>query len=446
MHPVKLIKFHLYLFQLENYNVERFLSLVLRKYKPTSSPRKQLVWTPKLILIFILAVLMQVALVFLFAILNFQAIFLILLICVLPYCYFVFLIASLILIYPIDLLVKISVVNRAKRKIQKFKNLKIIGVTGSYGKTTMKEVLGTVLRIKYRVLSTPDSVNTLVGIGRLILEELSEQTEIFIVEMGAYKLGEIRKLCKLTQPAIAILTGINEAHLERFGSLQNTIAAKFEIVENSASDALVVLNEDNKLITKNYQHFIGGRDFKFYSTKTLSRFETSLLGDYAKGTVNAAEIIARKLGLDDEQISRGISQIKPVPHRLEPIHNKQTDILVIDDSYSGNPEGAAEAIKVLKSFKDRRKIYITPGLVEMGKAAREIHLEIGRQLAEAADVVILIKNSVTPFIEEGIVCAPKDIAKIIWFENAKAAHAALPQILKRGDVILFQNDWPENYV
>lgn len=483
MNPIRIIKHQLYLFQLENYEIQRFWKLMRRPglWRPKEKPRKELVWTLKARALLGLALVLQFLAATLFTE-GFVA--LVVLFYLFTFVHFVFLAAAAILLWPADYFLKKLIVRRAKRKISQFPNLKIIGITGSYGKTTMKEILAAVLSEKFKVLKTPESVNTEVGIGRLILKEVGPQTEIFIVEMGAYRRGEIKTLCELARPDIAILTGINEAHLERFGSIENTIAAKFEIVENAKPDAVVVLNKDDERVMKNYERYMGSRRIEFYSKNNdplspsfspLSKGESErgILGDYAKGIVNAARLIAKELGMTDAKIDKGISQIKPIPHRLQPIETAG-GILVIDDSYNANPDGVREAIKVLSAFKDRRKIYLTPGLVEMGKRSAEIHREVGRQLAKAADLVILIRNSVTPFIAEGIksTLSPGDgeswrevdgasfqtspsipphalgreVHKIIWFDNTLAAHAGLAKILKPWDVILFQNDWPDNYL
>ena len=262
------------------------------------------------------------------------------------------------------------------------------------------------------------------------------------MEMGAYRRGEIKALCEIATPDIAVLTGINEAHLERFGSIENTIKAKFEIVENAKSDALIVLNNDNFFVRENYKFHLGTRGVDFYKAteRQLDYPAVPLLGEYIWGTINACVIIAKKLGMNDQEILRGIAKIKPVPHRLEKIENPN-GITIIDDSYNGNPDGVKEAIKVLGKFEGRRKIYITPGLVEAGERIKTVHNSIGESLNPVADLVILIKNSVTPFIAEKL-----DPKKVIWFESAQEAHASLPNILKSGDVILFQNDWPDNYI
>jgi len=344
----------------------------------------------------------------------------------------------------------------------------------------MKEVLAAILGEKFKILKTPESVNTPIGISRLILNNLDRSIQVFIVEMGAYQRGDIKKLCEIARPDIAVLTGINEAHLERFGSLENTIQAKFEIVENAREGALVLLNGEDERVKGNYQRFVGEKRAVFYFSNTphlaglpahplpqgeRDKLNIPLLGEYIWGVLNACGIMAKELGMTEDEIRRGIQNIQSIPHRLQLIENRAAGITVVDDSYNGNPDGVREAIKALSRFEGRRKIYITPGLVEMGERTREIHNEIGKQLALVADIVILIKNSVTPFIEEGIINLvptlssqppPKASAgtargeggksKIIWFDSAEAAHNSLTNILKPGDVILFQNDWPDNYL
>ncbi|HPS28335.1 MAG TPA: Mur ligase family protein, partial [Candidatus Paceibacterota bacterium] len=300
--------------------------------------------------------------------------------------------------------------------------------------------------------------------------------DILIAEMGAYKVGDIKDLCRIAKPDIAVLTGINESHLERFGSIKNTILGKFEIVTNSKLKAPVFLNADNDYILDNYKKFVGEREVNFYSESKFSRtpytiknkvylpdakglefdlseaegeniighFRTSLIGDYILGTLMGVIEIALKLGLSTAEIQRGFNRLQPVSHRLEPILTAQ-NVLIIDDSYNGNPAGAREAVKVLKRFSDRRKIYLTPGLVEMGKASEKIHHELGENLAEAADKVILIKNSVSEYIREGLLSKGFSEDNLTIYPSADSAHSDIKNILKPGDIIIFQNDWTDNY-
>src|SRR3989338_2907597 len=444
------VKRFLYLLQLENYNLRRYLRVVTAKPFSREGFRQKLVWTPKLAAVFIFAMALQIAASYLallplmkseiyLGIFPLVFVFLFLVLC---FFHFVFLSLAVLILRPTDLFIKYFLVRRAKTKLEQFPKLKIIGITGSYGKTTMKEVLATILGEKFKVLKTPENINTPVGIARLIISELNPKIEIFVLEMGAYHRGDIRVLCEIAQPDVAILTGINEAHLERFGSLENTIKAKFEIVENAKPEALIVLNNDDTLVHEHYKYFIGARGIRFYkATERLLEYPAvTILGEYIWAVINACVIIAKELGMKAQEILAGIAKIKPVPHRLEKIENPN-GITVIDDSYNGNPDGVREAIKDLSKFEGRRKIYITPGLVEGGRKVKEIHNNIGGQLASVGDLGIFIKKSVTPFISQKL-----DKHKVIWFDSALEAHAALPNILKKGDVILFQNDWPDNYL
>jgi UDP-N-acetylmuramoyl-tripeptide--D-alanyl-D-alanine ligase len=366
-----------------------------------------------------------------------------------------------------------------------------VGVAGSYGKTTMKEVLKQVVSCKLKVVSTPESVNTPVGIARFVLNRVTPDTRILILELGEHYRGDVKELCQIAPPDVSVITGINEAHLERMGSLDNIIATIFEAVEFAKEDSLIILNADDKNVDENYQKFVkqGQKvkefqisNFKFEKfnqeklcweaeAEGLGKIEINLLGEYALSDAAAAIIAAKHLGLSDQEIKMGFLNVKPVEHRLQPIPSAG-GVLVIDDSYNGNPEGAKEAIAVLSRFTNRRKIYITPGLVEMGGAAPEIHRQLGKQLAGVADVVILVKDSVTQWIEEGIrnaviarsasdeailsenrlprpsaaLGARNDKPIVIWFNTAQEAHEGLKNIIKPGDVVLFQNDWGDQYI
>ena len=286
----KAVKRFIYLLQLDNYSLGRFWHVIVKKPFSAEQARQKIIWTPKLALIFSTALFLQLAASYLIArplvahevYLGLFPIAFLFLFILLSFFHFLFLSLAVVALSPLDYSVKGFLAARAKNKIRVQKDLKIIGITGSYGKTTMKEILATVLSVKYKVLKTPDSVNTPVGISRLILKDLTADKEIFIVEMGAYRRGEIKALCEIATPDIAVLTGINEAHLERFGSIENTIKAKFEIVENAKSDALIVLNNDNFFVRENYKFHLGTRGVDFYKAteRQLDYPAVPLLGEY----------------------------------------------------------------------------------------------------------------------------------------------------------------------
>jgi len=461
----------LYFLQLENYQLKRFYRAYFKKALSLTNPRQKLVFTKKLIVLILISLsIIFFEIYFLFKSNPFLFAFLKSLIFIL--CFPVIIGLSVLIFLPFDLLFKWLIILKAHQKIKRLKNLKIIGITGSYGKTSFKEILATLLGVKYKLVFTPENKNTPLGISAVILKNLKPETEIFVVEMSAWQKGDIKTLCKICPPDISVLTGINESHLERFKTIENTINTKFEIVKYAKPNALVFLNADNELIINNYKKFVFKKEVIFYGKDNIEYlgykikdisfneekltqsfilekdnketfYEIPLLGEYAISTIIGAILLSSKLGLNESDIKTGLSFLKPIEHRLQPI--KKDEFLIIDDSYNGNPNGAKEAIKVLSKFKNKRKIYVTPGLVETGERTKEVHLEIGKNLATAADLVILIKNSVTNYIIEGLLENGFKKENIIIFNSPLELQEKIKEILKPNDVVVFQNDWPDNY-
>jgi len=435
INPFTYLYYHLYLLQLEEYDLGRFLKIIaLTKGIPQSQLRKELVWTHKIRLISTITICLV-----LFLMIFSSVIFIFLL-----YVSFLPITLVVILLSPLDSFLKKSRIEKAKQILSRYPNLKIVGIAGSYGKTTMKEVTNAILEQKYIVLKTPENINTPLGIADLVIKKLNEKTEVFIVEMGEYKRNDISEICSMVKPQTAIITGINEAHLERMGTIENTTTTIFEIAEHMDQKGLLVLNGDNELIVKNYKKYVTTQKVELVSSKNDPHLQSGLLARYARGVLQAGAAVGKYLGLTDEQIRQGALSIKPLPHRLEPINGAQ-GVLVIDDSYNGNPEGVKEAIYLLSTYEKRRKVYITPGLVETGQKTEAIHKEIGKELSSVADLVVLIKNSATPFIAEGLLKNGFKEENIRWYETAAAAHADMGSIVEPNDVVLFQNDWPDNY-
>lgn len=456
--PLRFFFFHLLLLQLEEYDLIRLIIAVKNtKGLPPDRPfRKPLKFTPKIIILSLLTVLLMAITI---SKLTISPLFFTFYVMILLYFSYIYLIISLVLFFPIDFLVKQSLIILAKQKIRRFKSLKIIGIAGSYGKTGMKDIIGTILSEKFRVTKTPETVNTPVGIALFILKALSFETEILVVEMGEYYSGDIKNLCQLTRPDIAVITGINEAHLERLKTLDTTIKTIFEIASGMKPSGLLLLNNQDELIKKNYKKFLTQQTIYFYQAKDRDiEFNQGgpgyiyqdiflpILGRFNLDKIDGAVFITKKLGLTEKEIRSGIRKITTPAHRLQPILNREKNILVIDDSYNGNPDGVEEAIKTLSLFKNRRKIFVTPGLVEIGEKTSQIHEKIGHTLNDVVDLVILIKNSVTPLIEKGLINAGFNQKHILFFDSAFAAQKAIADIIKPNDVILFQNDWPDNYV
>src|SRR3989344_7605319 len=260
---LRIYLYHLYMLQLENYDLRRYFRALAHQWlAPEEKMRQEIRWSTKIKIILAIALILQV----LAALYLIHTVFLLIAaLVVFFHIPAVFYALAVIIFFPIDYVLKQTIIGLAKRKITLFPDLKIIGITGSYGKTTMKEILATLLAEHYTVLKTPDNINTLIGIARLILKKLTGTTDIFIVEMGAYERGDIRTLCEITPPRISIITGINEAHLERFGSIENTIAAKFEIAHHAFKKTVVILNEDDENIRREWQAWVDGRPAYFYT-------------------------------------------------------------------------------------------------------------------------------------------------------------------------------------
>ncbi len=481
--PHKIFIYHLYIFQLEEYDVIRFLKSHKNKGTfPPPSLRKTVIWTQKAELLALIAFILQTICSFIIAIYSyiimrsdivFIATFLVTLYFFIILSFLFFIIAAFIL-KPLEFIQKNKIINAAKNKLKMLPDLEIIGITGSYGKTTMKEAIHTLLKEQFNVIKTEGNNNTPLGIARTILNKIDKNTEIFVVEMGEYVKGDVAALCEIAQPHISVITGINEAHLERYQTMENAISTKFEIVEKAKPDATIIMNADDKLVMENYKRFIGDHYHLFFSSKnnenatyktkndeffqdgsgqsfevyneheSIGSIKVPVIAEYIKGNVVAAVIIARMMGMKEPLIRMGISQIKPVEHRLQPRLNPN-NILVIDDTYNGNSDGVREGLALLNRFESRRKVYVTPGLVETGALAESIHVEIGKQLASAADLIILIKNSVTGFIYTGLKEVNYPEENIIWYDNAKKAYNELFTHLKPNDVVLLQNDWTDNY-
>lgn len=476
--PSRSILYQLYLLQLEEYHPALFMR-TLQKWNgeaPTEW-RKSLVWTPKLLIVFILSLTLHIVPMVILGIRLHPIFFVVFLLFILTNYrfYYYYLYTGVILLQPLDTWLKQVVIRQAKEKLKEYPHLKIIGIAGSFGKTTFKEMLAAILSQKYTVVKTPENINTPLGIARLIQEKVNDTTQILIAEMGEYYPGDIKAICELVPPDIAVITGINEAHLEKMGSMNMTIATIFEAAQYAKENATIIMNADSEHIKDHYKRYVTHRNVLFYTKnmnelsdysvknckvhedasgtsftinhneKSIGKFKTPILGSYIAGDTVGCIQIAQLLDLPDDAIRKGVEALKPIPHRLKPILNRNTNILVIDDSYNGNPDGVEEALRTLSAFTSRRKVYVTPGLVEGGKRAEEIHYTIGKRLSDVVDIVVLIKNSVTLYIEKGLRENGFKEENIIWFPNAPEAHRSLTNILKSGDVVLFQNDWPDNY-
>ncbi len=326
------------------------------------------------------------------------------------------------------------IIKRAKIKKDRFSNLLVIGITGSYGKTSTKEFLYTILSSKFsgKVLETKEHQNSEVGIAQCILDDLKQEHEIFIVEMGAYNRGGIKLLCDITKPKIGILTGINEQHMATFGSQENIIKGKYELIESLPADGIAFFNAKSKYYLELYQKtkikkFLYGQEAKFLG-------EENILGAMA---------VAKELGMTEEEISKVVAKIE---NKFGGIQIKKgiNGINIIDATYSANPDGVIAHLEYLKTFPGR-KIIIMPCLIELGKASKEVHKRIGKKIAEVCDLAIITTEDRFKEIKETaggkalLIENPKEIFKKIksFLEGDLSSEA-----LAKEDVVLLESRVP----
>jgi len=369
---------------------------------------------------------------------------------------------------PIEHAVRRHYINEAKEKLENAPNLTIIGITGSYGKTSVKHFLHTLLRAKYNVLMTPGGANVPMSVVRTIREQLNASHEIFICEMGAKNVGDIKELCGIVHPRHGILTSIGPQHLETFGSQQNVIKTKFELADALPPEGILFANGDDKNIqTKlhEYPNVITYAPFEngssYYAEDIIAdhrgttftfvtpqgereSFTARLIGRHNVVNLAGAAAAAHSLGVPLRALKGQMRKIAPVRHRLE-LLDKGGGLLVIDDAYNSNPTGAKAALDALALFEGT-KVLVTPGMIELGPKQEELNFKFGEQAAEICDYIALVGAAQTRPIREGILAAGFAREKLIIEDNLGAALAKVYALPYNGrKIILLENDLPDTY-
>ncbi|MGI6235991.1 MAG: Mur ligase family protein [Candidatus Excrementavichristensenella sp.] len=369
---------------------------------------------------------------------------------------------------PIERRVNEYYLNDAKRKLEGRADLIRIGITGSYGKTSTKFILQAILSEKFDVLATPSSFNTPMGLTRVIRERLEDHHQVFLAEMGARHAGDIAELIDLVHPTYGVLTSVGEQHLETFGDIETVANTKYELLEGLPADGVAFFAADggwcDKLFARyegeKYRAGLSGGYLSMYAEEIQvgsfgSRFilcdgegnrvhcQTRLLGQHNIQNIALCAAVARRLGLGMEEIARGISKAQPVEHRLQLIPGAR-DITIIDDAFNSNPVGASAALEVLNAFPGRHLI-VTPGMVEQGKKEWDINYRFGVQLASVCDLAILVGPKRTEPIRQGALHGGMAREDVISVADLSEATAVLGRVGRSGDVVLFENDLPDNY-
>ncbi|TMW70747.1 UDP-N-acetylmuramoyl-tripeptide--D-alanyl-D-alanine ligase [Alteribacter natronophilus] len=369
---------------------------------------------------------------------------------------------------PIEKSINNKYFNEAESMIQESRDLNVVGITGSYGKTSTKHFLQAILSSELNVLMTPESYNTKLGVTKTVRGYLKPYHDVFIAEMGAKQKGDIQEICDLVHQRIGILTSIGPQHLETFKTIETVQKTKYEIIESLPEDGLGILNKDDENIMsytpKNqcrkvyYGIHSDDVDFKAkditYTSSGMTftveekgggseTYTTKLLGEHNIYNTLAGIAVGRELGLSLEKMKTPIKNMPPVKHRLE-LKKPQGNITILDDSFNSNPKGARMAVDVLGQM-DEYKVLITPGMIELGEKEYELNKELAMHAAGKCDFIILVGERQTKPLQDGLKEAGYPEAQTYVARDLNDGLAKMHELATRKMVVLLENDLPDNY-
>ena len=368
---------------------------------------------------------------------------------------------------PIEQLVNLYYKNKAINKLKSMTSLSTIGITGSYGKTSSKNILNDVLNLKYVSFKSPKNLNTPGGLMITINNHLDKFCEYFIAEMGACYVGDIKEICDLVNPKYGIITRIGVAHMASFKSQENIQKTKFELIESLPSDGIGILNGDDPLqlsyklkndckivwigidnkdvdvYADNIRlSYLGSTfDVHFKKDNKIVTFETKLLGYSNIYNILSSIALGYELGMSIEELQLGVKRVTPVEHRLE-LKRYTSDIWLIDDAYNSNPVGSKMAIDTL-GMMPGKKIVVTPGMIEMGELEEKVNFEFGKQIAEVCDEVILVGKKKTKVIYDALIESKFDEKKIHVINDVKESFRLMEELKDGNTYVLLENDLPD---
>jgi UDP-N-acetylmuramoyl-tripeptide--D-alanyl-D-alanine ligase len=381
------------------------------------------------------------------------------------------------LLWPlIEMNVQRRILNAAKARLAEL-NPTIIGITGSYGKTSTKHFLAHILSAAYPTLATPGSVNTLMGVSRIIREQLTAEHQMFVVEMGAYAEGAIRKKCQLTPPKYGILTSIGHAHYERFKTIQTVAKTKSELLEavlgcggdmvinkvgldltlldqsllNKHPNQIIYVTHDattalNQFQVKDVQQTADGLIFTLVESGKAYQIQAPIYGKHHVHNIACAFAMARRLKMSAETIMAAIRTLPQVNHRME-VSKLPNGVTIVDDAYNSNPIGFRAALELLSVLRTKsgQRILVTPGMTELGKQHDSQHFEIGKLAGQLADLVLVVLPHRLESFIRGFKESASASSNLMTFDDFKSAKSFLDKQLKCGDVVLYENDLPDLY-
>lgn len=373
---------------------------------------------------------------------------------------------SLFALKPCEIIISRYYINDARKILKSVGGLKVIGITGSYGKTSTKYILSRILSEKFNVLHTPESFNTPMGIVRTIREKMRADVEFFVCEMGAKEVGNIKEDCDIVLPDHGLITSVGPQHLETFKSIENVYKTKFELADAvREKNGLIFANGDNAIIKekadKNIILYGSDNGFKYFAEnisggRNGASFDivlanekisvtTKLLGRHNVLNITGAAALAYNLGVPAKDIAFAISRLKPTEHRLE-MKTSVFGSLMIDDAYNSNPEGCLEAVNVLNSFEGMQKVIITPGLVELGKKEYECNKALGHAAADVCDKIIFVGKERSKPMVDGVNETDFNKDNMFIASSFKEAMEIYTGFADNNTVVLLENDLTDNYL
>lgn len=378
-------------------------------------------------------------------------------------------IAAVWILKPVEASINARYRNEAVSILESMPGLKIVGITGSYGKTSTKHYLQRILSERYDVLMTPGSYNTPMGVIRTIREMMKPYNEVFICEMGAKQLGDIKEICDMVHPQIGIVTAVGPMHLESFKSIENVQKTKFELIDALPADGFGVINNDfewcanrpvNNVETVRYGisnsedcDYVA-KDVKYSPDGTYFTVEgkdgthlelhTRLVGECNISNLVAAVIVALHLGLTPDEIRRAVDSIEQVEHRLN-VKRTPGGVTIIDDAFNSNPAGSRMAVDVLSQFKIGKRIIVTPGMIELGSEQENLNRELGKHIGENVDVAVIVGAYNRNALVDGIRSTDFDDKNLHIVDSFADSQTLLSRILSPGDTVLYENDLPDSF-
>ena len=370
-------------------------------------------------------------------------------------------------------LIKGTIYKKAEKKIKEHKNLTIIGITGSYGKSSTKEFLYAILSKKYKVLKTSGNTNTEIGVAQTVLNQLKPEHQIFIVEMAAYRKGEVKLLCDIVKPKIGIVTGVNEQHLALFGSLKNLLSAEGggELADALPKGGILFVNGDNKYCLDLYKKFNGNKKVYSESNKKINsdiwsdsitvhknyisflaidkkgemaHFDVKVLGKHNVENLLGAILIAKELGMNFGEISEACENISQKQGGMT-LKKGKHGIDIIDSSYSANPDGVFADLNYLSIFPNK-KVIVMPCLIELGGKSAEIHEKIGRKIAKICDLAIITNKDKFRELKKGFDETKTEGSNILLCDNTNDIYSAITLFCKSGDAVLLEGRVPSGLI